>query len=83
MRTFVKYYWSDEIKKDRMGEVYDANWEEEKIIDDLIADLRVRDIFVVLGLDSSIILKLILKKESEMSLSGSVGLRRGKSEGFL
>jgi hypothetical protein len=48
----------------------------------LIADLRVRDIFVVLGLDSSIILKLILKKESEMSLSASVGLRRGKVKGY-
>jgi hypothetical protein len=48
-------------------------------LDDLIGDMRVEVIFVVSGLDSSIILKLIFKKESEMSWTVSVGLRRGKS----
>lgn len=49
------------------------------MIDDLIGDLRVRFVFVVLGLDSSIILKLIFKKESEMFCTGSMGIRIEKS----
>jgi hypothetical protein len=49
----------------------------------LIGDLRVRVVFVDLGLDGSIILKSIFKKESEMSLTGSMGLRIGKSEGLF
>jgi len=48
----------------------------------LIGDLRVRDIFVDLGLDSSIILKSIFKKESEMFWTGSLGIRIGKVKGY-
>ena len=56
-RTFVKNYWGVEIKKNQLGGVCEANCEDEKIRDDLIGDVRVRVIFIVLGLDSSIILK--------------------------
>jgi hypothetical protein len=48
----------------------------------LIGGLTVGVIFVVLGIDCSIILKLIFKKESERSWTVSVGLRRGKMKGY-